>query len=316
MSAERHTGSGRRSRPQHAGKQHAGKDAAAEEQQRPGSLVELTRVGAAPASEQSAGRHHLGDRLDGFVDGELDHEARDRVQAHLATCPDCLAEAEDARAVKQLLAGAGTPGPSALLTARLLAVGADRPDGDGGTLGGSRLDGGSFGRGADPFGGGTPFGGGAAFGTGALGAGTPVPGADPRTVQRGGDLRPLARLRNAVAPPDRRPAGTAAERSARPSPARGRRFAFAAAGAFSVAAVALTGFGGVGAVDAPADEPYGTSVSPVADTGGAFDAGELSPLNAPVRAGYPVSVPAPLPDAAATGAAASPSAGTRLHAGR
>ncbi|WP_317620051.1 zf-HC2 domain-containing protein, partial [Streptomyces sp. CBMA156] len=123
---------------------------------------------AAPAVEE----HHLGERLSGFLDGELGHDSRDRVQAHLATCPQCLAEADEGRAVKHLLTRTGTPGPSAGLMARLMAVGSlpedapadhdwqagrgrrddddDLPGGGvaaTGTLGGSRLDGGSFGRG-------------------------------------------------------------------------------------------------------------------------------------------------------------------------
>ncbi|WP_377269542.1 anti-sigma factor family protein [Peterkaempfera sp. SMS 1(5)a] len=293
MSAERYTGSGRRSRTQSVGKDGTG----LEESQTTASVVALTNVGTTATAEQSVDEHHLGERLAGFVDGELDHDLRDRVQVHLATCPDCLAEAEEARSVKQLLAESVTPDPSTMLLGRLLAIGADRPDGGDSTFGGSsRLDGGSFGRGA----GGGSFGGGAAFGGGALGAAAPLPGLDPRAAQTGplGELRMSTRLRNAVAPPDGRPAGTAAERSPRPSAARGRRFAFAAAGAFSVAAVALTGLGGFGSVDTTTDEPYGSSVSPVADTGSGN--GEVSPLNAPlrlpIRAGYPVSVPAELPD--------------------
>ncbi|MET8541851.1 zf-HC2 domain-containing protein, partial [Kitasatospora sp. NPDC004799] len=74
---------------------------------------------AAPAAEE----HHLGERLSAFLDGELGHDSRDRVQAHLATCPQCLAEADEGRAVKQLLGGTGTPGPSSALMARLMAVG-------------------------------------------------------------------------------------------------------------------------------------------------------------------------------------------------
>ncbi|MGE7383347.1 zf-HC2 domain-containing protein, partial [Serratia bockelmannii] len=39
------------------------------------------RSGAVPPAEQ-----HLGDRLAALVDGELKHDARERVLAHLATC--------------------------------------------------------------------------------------------------------------------------------------------------------------------------------------------------------------------------------------
>ncbi|MFF2750156.1 zf-HC2 domain-containing protein, partial [Kitasatospora sp. NPDC058048] len=73
----------------------------------------------APAAEE----HHLGERLSAFLDGELGHDSRDRVQAHLATCPQCLAEADEGRAVKHMLTRTGTPGPSSALMARLMAVG-------------------------------------------------------------------------------------------------------------------------------------------------------------------------------------------------
>ncbi|MGW4896402.1 zf-HC2 domain-containing protein, partial [Kitasatospora sp. NPDC004240] len=133
----------------------------------------VLRPVAVRAVEPAPEEHHLGERLSSFVDGELGHDSRDRVQAHLATCPQCLAEADEGRAVKHLLTNSGTPGPSSALMARLLAVGAlpdqlpDRPPADprarrdddddlpgggvaaSGTLGGSRLTGGSFGRGAD-----------------------------------------------------------------------------------------------------------------------------------------------------------------------
>ncbi|MFG2906196.1 zf-HC2 domain-containing protein [Kitasatospora sp. NPDC048286] len=226
---------------------------------------------AAPAVEE----HHLGERLSAFLDGELGHDSRDRVQAHLATCPQCLAEADEGRAVKHMLARSGPPGPSSALMARLMAVGnlpEDAPaDGDWrsgrrgrrdddddlpgggvaatGTLGGSRLDGGSFGRGA-----------GASFGAGALGADSPLPGVDPRAFGRGTVLRPLmgrrsARPEAAAAPARPQPAAPAAVRS----PARGRRLVFAAAGAFSVAAVTL---GGVGGLSTQGEERHGTTVSP------------------------------------------------------
>ncbi|WP_033820756.1 zf-HC2 domain-containing protein, partial [Kitasatospora sp. MBT63] len=42
--------------------------------------------------EPAADEHHLGDRLSAYLDGELGHDSRERVQAHLATCPQCLAE--------------------------------------------------------------------------------------------------------------------------------------------------------------------------------------------------------------------------------
>ncbi|MFJ9518187.1 anti-sigma factor family protein [Kitasatospora sp. NPDC101801] len=225
-------------------------------------VTELRAVPLRAAAEPPTEQHHLGDRLSAFVDGELDHDARERVQAHLATCPDCLAEADESRSAKQLLTSSAAPGPSALLMARLLAVAAlpedDEHPGAGGptvpevgTLGGSRLTGGSFGRGA-----------GASFGGGALGAGAPLPGVDPRARRT---FRPLAA---AAAPPVTRSAPL------------GRRFVFAAAGAFSVAAVTL---GGVSAVSG--EEQHGT-VTPVSGPGGGS---VVVPVDFP--AAYPVRTP-------------------------
>ncbi|MFB6893290.1 zf-HC2 domain-containing protein [Kitasatospora sp. NPDC056327] len=247
------------------------------------------RAVAVRAVEPAAEEHHLGERLSAFLDGELGHDSRERVQAHLATCPQCLAEADEGRAVKHLLTRTGTPGPSSGLMARLMAVGAlpedegqprtdpprrdddDLPGGGvaAGTLGGSRLDGGSFGRGA-----------GASFGAGALGADTPVPGVDPRAFGRGSVLRPLIGRRSARPDTPVRPQPLAAAAAAiapvvRPAPPRGRRFVFAAAGAFSVAAVTL---GGVGNVAGPGDDQHGTTVSPAGGRGG------MVPMNAQVPA--------------------------------
>ena len=54
---------------------------------------------------------HLGDRLAALADGELDHHQRDRALAHVAHCADCRADLDAQRAVKALLAAAGTPRP-------------------------------------------------------------------------------------------------------------------------------------------------------------------------------------------------------------
>ncbi|MEV8095003.1 zf-HC2 domain-containing protein [Kitasatospora sp. NPDC085879] len=262
---------------------------------------------AEPAEE-----HHLGDRLSAYLDGELGHDSRERVQAHLATCPDCLAEADEGRAVKHLLTRTDTPGPSSMLMARLLAVAAlpEDENGDGpgagtsvpaspGTFGGSRLTGGSFGRGA-----------GASFGSGALGAQSPIPGVDPRAGRPmlsmpGNRLslvpsaaRPAAALRSLTEPRGRRavqPSGgrpgmlpEPAAAAARPgSTPFGRRFVFAAAGAFSVAAVTLGGVGGPSAVGG--EEQHGSRVSPVSNPGGA-----AVPLTAQLPADFPM-VPALAP---------------------
>jgi anti-sigma factor RsiW len=65
---------------------------------------------------------HIDDRLTAFVDGELDHGARDRVLAHLTDCADCRAEAEAQRRSKQLLAMLPAPPVPDALTQALLAL--------------------------------------------------------------------------------------------------------------------------------------------------------------------------------------------------
>jgi hypothetical protein len=255
-----------------------------------------------PEPASGTEEQHLGERLTAYLDGELGHDARERVQAHLATCAGCLAEAEQARSVKQLLTRTEPPGPSGLLMARLLAVAAlpdDEPgpqDGpgsgparpaelpfppllDGPSLGGSRLTGGTFGRGP-----------GSAFGSGALGADAPVPGVDPR-AGRGGEPRLWTGRRTSTpepAPERRRPATVPA--LTRPGVPRGRRLVVAAAGAFSVAAVTLGGFGSLGlasvAGDSPADEQHGTAVNPQVPG---------NPLTAPLTVNFPLHSNGPHP---------------------
>ncbi|WP_051966696.1 zf-HC2 domain-containing protein [Kitasatospora mediocidica] len=246
-----------------------------------------------PEPSAAADEHHLGERLTAYLDGELGHDARERVQAHLATCAQCLAEADEGRSVKQLLTATEVVGPSALLMSRLMAVAAlpdGEVDGPGGgpgggpsvpavTLGGSRLTGGLFGRGA-----------GSTFGGGALGADTPVPGVDPR-AGRGPDTRLWTGRRGparSVTAPSRPPV---AQPISRPPAPRGRRLVFAAAGAFSVAAVALGGFGSLGlaavAGDTPIDDPHGSAAVPAVP--GGQQAVPLTtpqlPVDFPVRSG-------------------------------
>ncbi|OKK06307.1 hypothetical protein AMK26_09715 [Streptomyces sp. CB03234] len=90
--------------------------------------------------------HHLGDRLAALVDGELGHDARERVLAHLATCPRCKAEADAQRRLKSVFAQAAPPPPSEGLLARLQGLPGGAPGDD------------------DDRGGPGPFGGDAAFG--------------------------------------------------------------------------------------------------------------------------------------------------------
>lgn len=154
------------------------------------------------SAEPTTTELHLGDRLAALIDGELEDEARERVLAHLATCGGCKAEAEAQRRVKSVFAGTAPPPPSDGLLARLQGLPATGPDAGLSHSGGPRPPSSSPG---SPFGhGGLPGGGVGMFGS-----------------HRG--FRTHRTLE--------------AERIA----ARGRRFAFAAAGAFSLAAVALGG---------------------------------------------------------------------------
>ena len=261
----------------------------------PEVVVEL-RVNR-PAPGVPAAEQHLGDRMAAFVDGELDHEARERVLSHLATCAACLARAEEERRLKSRLAASTPPDPSDLLLSRLMAISAEdsgrgRPPGTGagggqvmrGVFGGSSLGSGGFGAGL--------------FGRGALGAENPLPGVDPR-AERGslpfrGEQRPIAaRMDDPLRrrEPVREPAPGPLRAASAGSLARGRRFAFAAAGAFSVAAVALgSAVTGVTASGSPVEEPYG-NVTPVADSsaagggqlpafGGRGDRASVVPMNA------------------------------------
>ncbi|MFF7473854.1 zf-HC2 domain-containing protein [Streptomyces sp. NPDC008092] len=199
-----------------------------------------------PAERQLA-EQHLGDRLSALVDGELGHETRERVLAHLATCARCKAEADAQRALKSVFAAAAPPPPSESFLARLQGLPA----------------------GGDPDGGGSPFGGGDPSGrgpdSGVFGMSqddrfefgyVPARPHDPAAAAgRGFRIHPVGR-------PD-------GDRSA----SRGMRFAFVAAGAVSLAAVALggvtAGLPGTPAADA---RTGGGSVAP-AGTAGSGTAG-------------------------------------------
>ncbi|POX45175.1 anti-sigma factor [Streptomyces sp. Ru72] len=181
---------------------------------------------------------HLGDRLSALVDGELGHETRERVLAHLATCPKCKAEADAQRRLKNVFAEAAPPPPSESFLARLQGLSTEGDvDGDGTPLGGGgfgrRLPGraglparpGVFGVRGEPFG--------------------YVPAGPHATALSPSDSRGLPGDR--VLPEDGgfriHPVGR--QESERPT-SRGRRFAFVAAGAVSLAALALGGVSGVG----------------------------------------------------------------------
>ncbi|THA80368.1 hypothetical protein E6U81_28770 [Streptomyces sp. A0592] len=149
-------------------------------------------TGASP----SPAEQHLGDRLAALVDGELKHDARERVLAHLATCAKCKAEADAQRRLKTMFVESAPPPLSAGLLARLQGLPGGGPDGPAGPLG-------PPGPGAaepDPF--------------EAFAYGLPVAAA-ARPQQEGFRIHEVGRPR--------------------------RRFAFVAAGAVSLAALALGG---------------------------------------------------------------------------
>ncbi|MFK0043051.1 zf-HC2 domain-containing protein [Streptomyces sp. NPDC090741] len=80
----------------------------------------------------SPAEQHLGDRLAALVDGELSHDARERVLAHLATCAKCKAEADAQRRLKSLFVESAPPPLSAGLLARLQGLPGGGPDGPSG----------------------------------------------------------------------------------------------------------------------------------------------------------------------------------------
>ncbi|WP_030764708.1 MULTISPECIES: zf-HC2 domain-containing protein [unclassified Streptomyces] len=156
----------------------------------------MSEVSPSPAEQ------HLGDRLAALVDGELKHDARDRVLAHLATCARCKAEADAQRRLKTMFVESAPPPLSAGLLARLQGLpggGLDDPSGPSGPGGPGRPADPTGATGADPF---------DAFTYG-------LPLAAPPRPQDGFRIHEVGRPR--------------------------RRFAFVAAGAVSLAALALGG---------------------------------------------------------------------------
>ncbi|MFF7794197.1 zf-HC2 domain-containing protein [Streptomyces sp. NPDC007991] len=221
------------------------------------------------ASEGHLAEQHLGDRLSALVDGELGHDARERVLAHVATCPKCKAEVDAQRRLKNVFAEAAPPPPSESFLARLQGLPAGGgPDGDAPPPGGGALPGGLSGR----------------FGSsGALGA------------KRGDRFefgyvpaRPHVPVLPSSAGSRRRPSGAGLPSDDRGLPAGSRgfpihdvgrhepdrsssrlRFAFAAAGAVSLAAIALGGVTGGTAADPEArgGAGAGSNVTPMRTQG-------------------------------------------------
>jgi Putative zinc-finger len=213
-------------------------------------------------AEAHLAEQHLGDRLSALVDGELGHETRERVLAHLATCARCKAEAAAQRALKNVFAEAAPPPPSASLLARLQGLpGGGDLDGDGMSPPGGLFGGGSHDETAGAAGvlgvfgvrRGERF----AFGYVPARPHDTAPGgvhpAVPAPEERGFRIHPVGR------PDDGR------------SSSRGLRFAFAAAGAVSLAAVALggvtTAIPGDTTADARGGSGTGSNVVPARSAG-------------------------------------------------
>lgn len=197
-------------------------------------------------AEAILAEQHLGDRLSALVDGELGHDTRERVLAHLATCAKCKAEADAQRRLKNVFAEVAPPTPSESFLARLQGL----PGGGDSDGGGTALGAGGFGAGAggvfgvrrdEPF----------EFGYVPAGHGSLLPPAD-----RGFRIHPVGRA-------DRHD----------PDRSRGLRFAFVAAGAVSLAAIALGGMNTGAPVDTAADarggSGNGSNVTPARSPGSA-----------------------------------------------
>ena len=209
------------------------------------------------SAERRLAEQHLGDRLSALVDGELGHETRERVLAHLATCPKCKAEADAQRRLKNVFAEMAPPPPSESFLARLQGL----PGGGDSDSGGSPLGGGGFADRLSGFPGGPGTGSGVSGVSGVFGVrgegfgyvpARPHTSVHPSAPGRGFRIHDVGR------------------HDADRSSSRGLRFAFAAAGAVSLAAIAL---GGV-STGVPADttDARGTSggsnVTPMRPQGG------------------------------------------------
>ncbi|MEI7034514.1 anti-sigma factor family protein [Streptomyces pratensis] len=240
---------------------------------------------------------HLGDRLAALVDGELKHDARERVLAHLATCAKCKAEADAQRRLKSAFAMSASPSPSEGFLARLQGL----PGGSGG----------------DDTGSGRPFGGGGPLADEFF-PGLRSPGGRADTVASplgGFGYLPTAHGSTAVLPGGSGASSVfrihAVSRDADRSPWRGRRFAFAAASAVSLAAIAL---GGALPLDSGPDAPLraegsGNTVTPLdagTRAGGGAEAASRRGGALAVSAGpEPGRSPADTPSARTTGIAPS-----------
>jgi len=71
---------------------------------------------------------HLGTQLSALADGQLSSAAADRAMAHIALCPECAEGLASAHAARRVLAAAFEVHPTADLTSRLLALGAQQSE--------------------------------------------------------------------------------------------------------------------------------------------------------------------------------------------
>ncbi|WP_406146109.1 anti-sigma factor family protein [Streptomyces sp. NBC_01012] len=258
----------------------------------------MSGTGPTPAEQ------HLGDRLAALVDGELKHDARERVLAHLATCARCKAEADAQRRLKSAFATSAAPSPSEGFLARLQGLPGGPSSGDDGPddgVNGHRR----FGDGVFPV----------------LQPGGPADSA--RSPLGGFGYLPTAHGSTAVLPGGSSGTGFRihdVSREAERSPWRARRFAFVAASAVSLAAIALGGSlpldhtteaplsaEGAGTSTTPldADERTGSASAAASRSGGgALAAGvgqDVRPSAAPFSSAQPASAPSLLSNSALTG---------------
>ncbi|MFF4883702.1 zf-HC2 domain-containing protein [Streptomyces nigra] len=233
--------------------------------------------------ERLFAEQHLGDRLSALVDGELGHETRERVLAHLATCARCKAEVDAQRRLKNVFAEAAPPPPSESFLARLQGLpGGGDPDG------GSPLGGGGFGLAGRPGTAGVfgvkrddAF----EFGYVPSGAHAAFAGAD-----RGFRTHPV----------------TGRQDTDRSASSR-MRFAFVAAGAVSLAAIALGGV--TGSVPADTDARGGSGGSNVTPARSQGTGASTAPENQRRRGTGPL-----LAQGQASGAPQTPVAPTKTPA--
>ncbi len=70
---------------------------------------------------------HLGERVAALVDGELDHDSRDRAVAHLTRCEECRSAVREQRWLKARMRELAATEPSAALRSSLFEIGRSWP---------------------------------------------------------------------------------------------------------------------------------------------------------------------------------------------